>query len=175
YRRNTTPAQSFAMGVGNFAGATAGESAGGELATMAGKALAQRAVGSEIGSGLGAAAGTFLGGPVGTAAGEVAGGAIGAALGEFLTHATLKHFSGYHPAAVQRVLATKVAPPAPGQEKAAQTGEIAGGIVGNALGGAAGDGLGGAVGSALGISAARATAPAPALPGRPKTSQGSIP
>jgi hypothetical protein len=175
YRRNTTPGQSFAMGVGNFAGATAGESAGGELATMAGKALAQRAVGSEIGSGLGAAAGTFLGGPVGTAAGEVAGGAIGAALGEFLTHATLKHFSGYHPAAVQRVLATKVAPPAPGQENAAQTGEIAGGIVGNALGGAAGDGLGGAVGSALGISAARATAPAPALPGRPKTSQGSIP
>lgn len=175
YRRNTTPAQSFAMGIGNFAGATAGESAGAALTEAAGKALGERAVGGEIGGDLGAAAGTFLGGPVGTAAGEVAGGAIGAALGEFLTHATLKHFSGYQPAAVQRVLATKVSAPAQGQEQASQTGEIAGGIIGNALGGTAGDGLGGAIGSALGIKTAQAASPAPVLPGRPNTSQGSIP
>ncbi len=181
YRRNTSPGESLALGLGNFGGGQVGEIA----ATRAGKALGGKVASSVAGEAAGAAGeaaagavggeevggtlGTIVGGPVGT----IAGAAIGGALGEFLTHATLKHLAGYNPNAVKRVLANKVTPPAPGQEEAAQVGEVGGGIIGN-IGGATGEGLGGAVGSSLGIISAKVHAESQRiLPGRPNSSQGT--
>jgi hypothetical protein len=170
YRRNTSAGENLALGVSNFGGALAGETAGKAAVQAVGSRLAGRAIGAEVGG----VAGTLLG-PAGTIAGEIGGGAIGGALGEFLSHETLKHFKGYEPAAIKRVLGTGISKPVPGQEQAAQTGEVGGGVVGNALAGAPGEGLGGAVGSALGIlktKVASATQRADAaLSGRPKQQQ----
>jgi hypothetical protein len=172
YRRNTSPGENLAMGVANFGGSLGGEQAGKAAVKAIGTKLAGRAIGAEVGG----VAGTLLG-PAGTIAGEIGGGAIGGALGEFLSHETLKHFKGYEPNAVKRVLGTGLSKPVPGQEQAAASGEVGGGVIGNALAGAPGEGLGGAVGSALGIlktKVAGATTRADAaLSGRPNTPQGA--
>jgi hypothetical protein len=198
YKRNTTPGENLAMQGGNFVGQLATEGAGekvghaltGKIAASAGgkaigtalTGLAEKTAGTQVGRVLGGVAGVELG-PVGTFLGSALGGAVGGALGDAVGHYGYQFFSGYHPAAVQRIMGTKLklgaqaapAGPAPHQEELSQGGEIAGGTIGGVFGGVAGEGLGGAIGSVGAIEAARASASASAsgqkLQGRPK-SQG---